>query len=67
MAADKKSGPEMFGEFCRDAGVLIAVFAPLEAIVNDGASSLTWAEIRNIVGLAGGLLIAGIAIERVRK
>ena len=65
--AERKTGPEMLGEFCRDAGVLVAVFAPLEAIVRGGTAALTQSAIFVIVGVSGGLLIAGVALERFRK
>jgi hypothetical protein len=60
--SDRKSVLEMFGELCREAAVLTAVFIPLDFVLIDAALTLVrWIA---ILGIAGGLLAIGIACER---
>ena len=62
--SERKSVLEMFGEFCREAAVLTAVFIPLDLVLIDRPLTLGW--IVAILGMAGGLLAIGIACERWR-
>ena len=57
--SERKSVLEMFGEFCREAAVLTAVFIPLDLVLIDRPLTLGW--IVAILGMAGGLLAIGIA------
>ena len=65
MAADIKSQvAKMVGEFLREAGVLVAVLAPLELLVTHG--SLTLHDIAVIVVIAVPSLMLGtyLGLER---
>ena len=63
--SDRKSVLEMFGEFCREAAVLTAVFIPLDFVLIDAALTLVrWIA---ILGISGGLLAIGMACERWRS
>jgi hypothetical protein len=55
----------MLGEFLREAAVLVAVFMPLDLLIRDQA--VTLGRIVLIMGISGGLLAAGVTIERVRR
>ena len=50
----------MIGEFLREAGILVAVLAPLELFVTHG--SLTLRAVIGIVVVAGPCLLAGLAL-----
>ena len=63
--SDRKSVSEMFGEFCREAAVLTGVFIPLDLILVDRALTLGSGIV--ILGISGGLLTLGMALERLRK
>ena len=52
---------QMIGELLRDAAVLVAVFAPLDDLIN--GKPLTFSGVSIIVGLVLVLAVAGIAIE----
>ena len=65
--AEPKSGAEMIGDFLREASVLVVVFCPLESMVSGGLAALTAPKIFVTVGIAGGLLVAGMVIERIRE
>jgi len=52
---------EMIGELLRDAAVLVAVFAPLDDLIN--GKPLTFYGVSTIVGLVLVLAVTGIAIE----
>ena len=56
----KSQVARMFGEFLREAGVLVAVLAPLEWIVTHG--TLTLNAIAAIVVIAVPCLVAGMAL-----
>jgi hypothetical protein len=56
-----RSRAQMIGEFFREAGLLLAVFGPLETIFNPGISS--WVETAVIVGFGFGLGYVGIRLE----
>ncbi len=65
MTADvKRQIRRMLGEFLREAGVLVAVLAPLESLTAHGA--LTLKEIVAIVVTAGPCLLLGmfLGLER---
>ena len=64
MAGESRTIAEMWGDFLREAAVLVAVFAPLEAIVTHGIEGLTVGRVGVIVALAGGLLIAGMTVDK---
>ena len=55
---------EMIAELLRDAAVLVAVFAPLDSLVN--GKPLTFFGVLIIVVLVLVLAVAGIAIEVMR-
>jgi hypothetical protein len=55
----------MFGEFCREAAVLTAVFIPLDLVLIDRPLTPAWGVA--ILGISGGLLTLGIVVERWRK
>ena len=55
----------MLGEFMREAGVLIAVLAPLELLVTHGA--LTIRGVLAIVGIAVPCLVSGVILGLERQ
>jgi hypothetical protein len=55
----------MLGEFMREAGVLIAVLAPLELLVTHGA--LTVKGVLAIVGIAVPCLVSGVILGLERR
>jgi hypothetical protein len=55
----------MLGEFMREAGVLIAVLAPLESLVTHGA--LTVKGVLAIVGVAVPCLVSGVVLGLERR
>ena len=55
----------MAGEFLREAGVLLAVFIPLDLALQGHPLTFWWAVA--IVVLPFGLLATGMAIERRRR
>jgi len=63
--AERKTVLEMFGEFCREAAVLTAVFIPLDLILVERSLTLVWGIA--ILGISGSLLTLGMAVERWRK
>ena len=65
MADDRDSVAQMLGEFLREAAVLTVVFLPMDKFIRGDA--LTWKFWGAIVGLSGGLLAVGIAVERRRQ
>ena len=62
---NRKTVQEMFGEFCREAAVLTAVFIPLDLVILEKPLTLQWVIV--ILGSSGGLLGLGMACERLRK
>jgi len=61
MTSDiKRQVARMLGEFLREAGVLVAVFAPLELLVTHG--TLTVSGIIVIVAVAGPCLVLGMIL-----
>lgn len=58
---EKRTVAEMIGELLRDGAILVAVFAPLDNLVNN--RPLTFGSISIIVGLVLILAATGIAIE----
>jgi len=60
-AGERHTVAEMIAELLRDAAVLVAVFAPLDSIVNQ--KSLTFLGVCVIVSLVIVLAAAGIVIE----
>ena len=55
----------MIGEFMREAGVLVAVLAPLELLVTHGASTVKG--ILVIVGIAVPRLVSGMILGLERR
>ena len=64
MADDRDSVAKMLGEFLREAAVLTVVFLPMDKFIQ--GDTLTWTFWGGIVVLSGGLLFAGITLERWR-
>ena len=62
---NRKPIAEMFGEFLREAAVLTVVFIPLDRAMIREALTLGW--VVAILGISGGLLTAGMTLERKRK
>jgi len=62
---DRKTVAEMLGEFFREASVLTAVFVPLDLVLMDRPLTVSWGVV--ILGMSGGLLTIGMALERTRK
>ena len=60
-AGEKCTVAEMIAELLREAAVLVAVFAPLERLINKQPLTFYWVSI--IVSLVIVLAVAGIAIE----
>jgi hypothetical protein len=56
---------EMLGEFLREAGVLLAVFIPLDLALQQHTLTFGWGVA--IVVLPVTLLTLGIVLERVRR
>ena len=63
--SERKSVLEMSGEFCREAAVLTAVFIPLDLVLIERPLTLFVGVV--ILGISGGLLALGMAVERWRK
>ena len=61
---NRKTVPEMLGEFCREAAVLVLIFALLDKVISSEGLTMRWA----LCVCAGSavLLALGILIERVR-
>lgn len=67
---DKRTPAEMFGEFLREAAVLVAVFLPLEWLIRPPQSLPFWevfGKISFYAFLMLGLLALGIAVEVRRR
>ena len=64
-AAQPKIIAEMFGEYLREAAVLVGVFAILDKLVEGREVTWTWA----VTGLSASLalLVVGIPLERARR
>ena len=58
---ERRTVAEMIGELLRDGAILVAVFAPLDNLVN--GKPLTFWGVSIIVVLVLVLAVAGIAIE----
>ncbi len=63
--SDRKTTAEMGGVFLREAAVLTAVFIPLDLVMMGESLTVGWWTA--ILGIAGGLLAAGMSLERMRK
>jgi hypothetical protein len=61
----RKDVPEMLGEFCREAAVLVLVFATLDRVIRSGG--LTFWPLAAIIGVSGLFLAVGIAFEKWRE
>ena len=55
----------MFGEFLREAAVLVAVFIPLDVVMT--TKSLTFAHLLSTLALSGTLLVVGMYLETSRS
>jgi hypothetical protein len=64
LARERKDVPEMIGEFLREAGLLLALFLPLDALF----SGKMLARTTFVVGMAVSavFLILGVTVERLR-
>lgn len=62
--SNKKYTLEMIGEFLREAGTLVIVFAPLYELYEHDRP--VWYIVLLIIGIGIGLLLAGIEVERRR-
>ena len=62
---ERKSVAEMFGEFLREAAVLVAVFMPLDQMVTQ--QRFTWVWICCTLLMSSTLLVTGMIVERGRK
>ena len=60
----KKTVPEMLGEFCREAAVLVLIFALLDKMILPEGLTVRWAS--SVCGCSAALLALGIFIERAR-
>lgn len=58
---EKATVAEMIAELLREAAILVAVFGPLERLINDKPLTFSWVFI--IVGLVLVLAVAGIWME----
>lgn len=65
LATHRRSVAEMLGETLREAGILLAVFIPLDLFLQ--GHTLTVKSIGVIVILPAALLASGIAVERWRN
>ena len=65
MSNNRKNTAEMIAELLRDAGMLVLVFLPLDAIYAERTPS--WARIIAAVLVGVGAIAIGIFMERVRK
>ena len=63
--SDRKTIPEMFGEFFREAAVLTTVFIPLDLVLTGKPLTLGLGVV--ILAISGSLLAAGMAFEQLRK
>ena len=61
---NKKTVPEMLGEFCREAAVLVLIFALLDKMISPEGLSIWWALC--VCAGSAALLALGILIERSR-
>jgi len=64
LARERKDVPEMVGQFLREAGVLLAVFIPLDMVISGKAvATMTF-----VLGMVGSLvfLTLGVTVERLR-
>ena len=65
LLAKRKSRSEMIAEFLREIGVLVLVFAPLDALFNPGALS-SWV-ITAVIGFGLTVGYVGMRIEESRR
>jgi hypothetical protein len=56
---------EMIGDFCREAAVLVLVFATLDQIIAPGGLKF-WLELA-VLGVVSIFLVVGIAFEKWRR
>jgi hypothetical protein len=62
---ERRSVPEMLGEFLREAGVLVLVFGFLDLYMTD--KPVTFWLAMGIFSVSGFLLASGILVEVTRK
>ena len=62
--AQRKAVSEMIGEFLREAGVLLAVFVPLEALFAGKTVAATTVAVGMVVSAV--FLILDVTVERLR-
>ncbi len=61
---NKKTVPEMLGEFCREAAVLVLIFALLDKMISPDGLTVSWAS--SVCAGSAALLALGVFIERAR-
>jgi hypothetical protein len=61
---EKCSVAEMFGEFLREAAVLVLVFVPLE--LYKPTHSMSYIRLTIVVAFSLATFVAGVVIERIR-
>ena len=64
MAGEKKAVSEMIAEFLREAGVLLAVFVPLDALFSGKSLATTIVVVGMVVSAV--FLLLGVTVERLR-
>lgn len=62
---ERDSIAKMCGEFLREAGLLVAVFIPLDLTINGHPLTIAWSVA--MIGIPMFLFILGMAIERKRR
>jgi hypothetical protein len=67
MAESQKTRAEMIGEALREAGVLAAVFIPLDHVFAEHPVLPAWATLLAMLVVGGGLFTLGLLIEERRK
>lgn len=61
----RKDGFEMWGEFCRDAAVLVLIFAFLEKVIKP--TGLDFYNLLKVLGVSFVFMVAGLYCEKWRK
>jgi hypothetical protein len=64
LARERKDVPEMVGEFLREAGLLLAVFLPLDTLFSGKA--LATKTFLSGMAVCLACLILGVTVERTR-
>ena len=64
LARERKAVSEMIAEFLREAGVLLAVFVPLDGLLSGKSLATTMVVVGMVVSAV--FLILGVTVERLR-